>query len=816
MPFLYKSNGKTIEFLDFRQGNNQQWEPIECIHKPKEIVKMRGIDDPFAGLPVLKKGGLRDAQYEAVIELEKSFRSGQKRALIVLATGAGKTYTACLIAYRMLSYTPMRRILFLVDRNNLAKQAESACGTFRLTESRDALNNIFTVNRLKSADIPSDSNVVICTIQRLHSLLNGNQIADNDDDDQDLSTGEVAIPATPKLPHDFFDLIFIDECHRSIYGNWQRILAYFDTARLVGLTATPTDDAMAFFNKNCVVNYTLGQSIVDGVNVGCRIYAIKTRATLNGGVIKTGEKIKEKALYTHKVRTIKTKEDKTYTEKELNRSVINPAQIRLILSTYRDAVYTELFIDPQREPLFEFLPKTLIFALNEEHATNITNIAREVFHDVCPLADMNRYVQKITYMAGDSDELIRQFRNDKDFRIAVTCTLVATGTDIKPLEVVMFMRYVESEVLYVQMKGRGVRTIDDEQLRNVTPNAFSKDFFFLIDAVGVAEHGHTLPPGGGGGGEHEISLRELLERIAHGDLPDKYIIRLANVLSRLHNKADNSQREEFFRLAKDHMNEIAKRINDVCDKDYNRLKGSIPPFNDINAKNLERKALVAAVANHPKAREYILILTAGFVTTLMPGEDSLIHKGFTQEEAKSITEAFEKYCNDRRDDIEALRILYNNEGEPITYQMLKDLENKLKLENNRFSPQILWNSYAIVRENDVRRQTKREETEALTNIIQLVKFAFHKTERLECVLPSARKMFNLWHGRKQMDVSTKQIEILSKVVEYIAANGACDVRELRQNDATYAAQLINAFGKREKADEALLSVYNFVVLRKTA
>ena len=227
-----------------------------AIPTPHELVKKLGIEDTFAGLPTLKKKGLRDCQYEAVTELEKSFRAGQNRALMVLATGAGKTYTACLAAYRMLSYTPMRRVLFLVDRNNLGKQAEGEFGTFRLTENGDAFNTIFTVNRLRSSSIPSDSNVVISTIQRLFSFLKGETIEDNDNDDENEPAEEVTLPPNPNLPHDYFDMIIIDECHRSIYGNWRKVLEYFDTARLVGLTATPIEETKKFFNYNIIVNYT--------------------------------------------------------------------------------------------------------------------------------------------------------------------------------------------------------------------------------------------------------------------------------------------------------------------------------------------------------------------------------------------------------------------------------------------------------------------------------------------------------------------------------------------------------------------------------
>jgi len=804
LPFIFTSNGKELYFCDFRK-QEQSFKQIMTIPTPYDLVKQLGISDYFAGLPTLQKKGLRDCQYEAVTELEKSFRIGQNRALMVLATGAGKTYTACLAAYRLLSYTPMRRILFLVDRNNLGKQAEGEFGTFRLTENGEAFNTIFTVNRLRSSSIPSDSNVIISTIQRLFSFLKGDTINDDDEDEGNEPAEEIILPPNPNLPHDYFDLIIIDECHRSIYGNWRKVLEYFDTARLVGLTATPVPETMAFFNNNRIVNYTLEKSIVDGVNVDCRVYRIRTQVTENGGAILKGEKVKEETRYTGDIKTIFNKETKTYTSKELNRSVINPAQIKLVLSTYRDVVYTELFNDPQREANFDYLPKTLIFALNETHAINIVQIAKEVFGRTD-----NRFVQKITYSSGDSNELIRQFRNDKDFRIAVTCTLVATGTDIKPLEVVMFMRDVESLPLYIQMKGRGVRTIGDEQLRNVTPNAFSKDCFYLVDAVGVTEHEKIIPTTADEPTTKTITLKELLERISHGYLPDDYLQRLAATLSRIYNKADNLQRNEFVCLAHDDMKELASRIYDALDNN------SLPPFININEPNNERKGLVAPLANHADARRYLLILAAGFVNTLMPGEDTLISKGFSIEEAQNTTEAFEEFCREHTDEIEALRIIYNNEGEPITYAMLKDLENKLKMANNHFTSKQLWNSYAILNPNSVRRSVTKEESDALTNIIQLVRYAFRQIERLDSVVATSKQYFNLWLGQNQREITDKQRDVISRIVDYIASNGACTVKDIREDDATHAAQMIRAFGNMQKANDALHSLYTFVVLRKAA
>ena len=810
LPLVYTSNGHVVLFRDHRDPDGG-FIPMKRMHTPKEICQILGIEDAFAGLPTLKKKGLRDCQFEAITALEKSFKAGQNRAYMVLATGAGKTYTACMASYRFLSYTPMRRVLFLVDRNNLGKQAEDEFGKFRLTENGDAFNTIFSVERLKTKTIPQGTNVVISTIQRLFSLLKGEDIVETDDDehyDGDDTPGPViALPENPTLPRDFFDLIIVDECHRSIYGSWRSVLEYFSSARMIGLTATPAPETKAFFNYNRVIDYNLDRSIADGVNVDYRVYRIKTRATTDGGAIRDGEEVKQITRYNGTVKDVKNSGEKTYTGNELNRSIVNPSQIKLVLETYRDAVYTEMFNDPQREPNFDYLPKTLIFALNDAHASNIVQIAKEVFGR--PESD-KQFVQKITYSAGNSNELIRHFRNNKEFRIAVTVTLVATGTDVKPVEVVMFMRDVESEALYTQMKGRGVRTIGDEQLRIVTPNAYSKDLFFLVDAVGVTEHEMTPTRPATDPKPAIISLKELLERITHGYVDDEYLRMIAGRLSRIYAKSNDEQRREFERLAGIGMKDLASRIYDALGG------GQLPPFADVNEPNHERRGLVAPLAIHPDARKHLLILNAGFVNILQPGEDELISKGFSIEEATTTTAAFEKYVAEHKDEIEALRIIFNNRGEPITYPMLKELDRQLRLFNAKFNPALLWNTYAVVRPADVVKFTTKDEKEALTNIIQLVRFAFKHIPKLVSLKGDAAKYFNLWCGQGWRGMTEKQNNLLGQIVNYIVSNGACTVEDIKEEDKTQAGQLVMAFGGIDAANVALASLSQFMIYRKTA
>jgi type I restriction enzyme R subunit len=801
LPLIYLSNGKELLFRDIR-NTESEYQSIHQMHTPREMAKIAGIEDEFAGLPCLSPKGLRNCQYEAVTQLENSFRQGEKRALMVLATGAGKTFTACMTSYRLLSYTPTKRILFLVDRNNLGKQAEGEFGTFRLTETGDPFNTIFVVERLKSPHIPPESNVVISTIQRIFAVLTGQELPDDEEFEDYMNIldneNSIELGNNIKLPPDFFDTIIVDECHRSIYGCWQKVLTYFDKAKIIGLTATPVPETLAFFNNNLVVNYNLEKSIADGINVDYRVYRIKTKASDEGGIIRKGENYEEKTRYTDTNISVVAEAEVAYGNRELDRSVINPAQIRLVLENFRDAVYTELF--PEREPDLQFIPKTLIFAKNDNHASRIVEIVQEVFPDQSP-----DFVQKITYSAGDSAKLIRNFRNDKSFRIAVTVNLVATGTDIKPLEILVFMRDVASAPLYTQMKGRGVRIIGDEQLRTVTPNAVSKDLFYLIDVVGITENEKFVPKPGEDTLPANPTLEQLLEKIAYGYLPDDYLRLLASRLSRINAKSEEKHRIEFANFTGTTMHNLAMSIFNAFESEKN-----LPEFTGSNEPNTERKALVALLANNLEARKYLLVLNAGFIKILIPGEDELIYTGFSKEEAASTTQAFEEYVRAHKDEIEALRIIYNNQDKAITYLMLADLKQKLLSADPRFKQAQLWNFYSIVNKSKV-TQLEKNEREILTNLIQLVRYAFGFIADLRSLPSLAAQRFELWCGQNQRPLTENQKEIMKQIVGYIVANGAYTNEDLREENMQVFAQLVKNFGSASVVDEVLGSLSGWML-----
>lgn len=693
IPLVYVANGNKIYFKNMLQPDGKYAELAE-MHSPKKMLRLIGRDSEFGALPRLDGRGLRGCQYRAETEFEKSLKSGNRKCLAVLATGSGKTYLACLASYRLLNYTPAKRILFLVDRNNLARQTESEFCAFARTEGQQEMSSLYDIKRLKhDKDIQAD--VVIATIQKLYAVLTGCPLsgeADEDAEDERIAadedaedSGAIRLGDDLRLPPDHFQLIVVDECHRSIYGKWRAVLDYFSGARVLGLTATPTPEAYSFFDNNVIEKYTYDDSVVDGVNVPARVYRIKTEVTEHGGALREGTTVAETSRETGEEDLFMIDDRVDYDPGSLDRSVVNPDQIRKVLEAYRDAVYDELY--PDREKNWAFVPKTLVFAKDDNHATQIVEIAKEVFgktfeNGVVP----ERFVQKITYTAEDSNGLIRDLRTEKDFRIAVTVTLVATGTDVKPLEVVLFMKDVRSDVLYTQMKGRGCRVIDDDKLREVTPNATTKDCYYIVDAVGVTEHEKFVPkPGGRGPRAGVRSLEELLERLAHNEVSDENLWLLRDYCSTINRRYEDNplfgrHLDSFIAAFGFAPKEIAFGIQEAFDR------RSLPPFVGPSEPNTERMALIAALIGSVPARRKLLEMQRGYVVRTEDDPDKLIYAGFSKESARTFIENFERCLNENRDAIEALRILYNSEDVAITHGMLVDLRDRLLAETGSTVP----------------------------------------------------------------------------------------------------------------------------------
>lgn len=568
LPFVYESTGEVTRFTDFRDPKPRA-RNVFSFHKPETFrawqKQEESLRSSFKNLPLLQTEGLRDCQINAITKLENSFREIKPKALIQMATGSGKTFTAITSIYRLLKHTNAKRILFLVDTKNLGEQAEQEFMNFLPNDSNQKFTELYGVHRLKSSFIPTDNFVYISTIQRLYSILKGTELEESAEEENpnEIKYQPKEIPPieySAKLPIEFFDFVVIDECHRSIYNLWKQVLEYFDAFQ-IGLTATPDNRTFGYFNQNIVSEYSHEDAVTDGVNVGFNTFIIDTKVTQQGGTIWKGEYIEHREKLSRKKRWELQDEDEAYANTQLNRDVVNPNQIRLIISEFKKHL-PEMFPDRYNDKGEFETPKTLIFALTDSHADDIIQIVREEF------GEGNNFCKKITYKANeDPKSVLAQFRNDYNPRIAVTVDMIATGTDVKCLEVLLFMRDVRSRNYFEQMKGRGTRVIDFDDLKKRSPSAkFAKDHFVIVDAVGVSKSLKTdSRPLEKRPGE---PLKDLLAAIAVGARDEELFSSIANRLTRLEKQITEKEKQQFTEKAQGKtINQVVKELLNAFNPD---------------------------------------------------------------------------------------------------------------------------------------------------------------------------------------------------------------------------------------------------------
>ena len=548
-PFVYESTGTVTRFTDYRdpkpRGRN-----VFSFHKPSTIEgwikKGISLRERLLSLPNLDTTGLRPAQIVAIENLENSFKRNRPKALIQMATGAGKTFTAATFIYRLLKHVDAKRILFLVDTKNLGEQAEQEFMTFQPNDDNRKFTELYNVQRLTSSYIASDSQVCISTIQRLYSILKGEELdegaeIENPEENtwlknQMIKKQAVPVEYTEKVPIEQFDFIVIDECHRSIYNLWKQVLDYFD-AFLIGLTATPDKRTFGFFNENVVSQYTYEESVTDGVNVPYDVYTIETEISQKGETIKAGWFIDRRDKLTRQKRWQQEDEDTEYKKNDLDKKVVNPSQIRNIIKEFKNALRTQIYPNRFDKNGDYEVPKTLVFAKTDSHADDIIKIIREEFDEG------NDFCKKVTYKIDeDPKSVLNRFRNSYYPRIAVTVDMIATGTDVKPLEVLLFMRDVKSVNYFEQMKGRGTRTINNDSLQMVSRTAKSKTHFVIVDAIGATKSKKTdsrpleRKP--------TIPMKDLLGAVTMGVADEDLFLSLSNRLIRLEKQITEKEKDK--------------------------------------------------------------------------------------------------------------------------------------------------------------------------------------------------------------------------------------------------------------------------------
>lgn len=532
--FAYESTDKLIRFTDY-DDEKYRSRKVFSFFRPETLRYLLAQPDTVRNnlkrLPPLDDAGFRKCQINALNGLDESFAENHPKALIQMATGSGKTFTAITASYRLLKYGKMQRILFLVDTKSLGEQAEREFLAYTPNDDPRTFSQLYGVRRLKSSYIPSDIQICICTIQRMYSILKGEELDESAEETHfaELKTADSQpkkdVVYNAKYPPEFFDCIIVDECHRSIYNVWSQVLSYFD-AFIIGLTATPDKRTFGYFNQNIVSEYPREQAIIDGVNVGEDIFLIETQITKNGAHLMK-QLIEKRNRLSREQRWEQLDEDVDYKAPQLDRDIVNPSQIRTVIKTFREYLFTTLF--PRRKEV----PKTLVFAKTDSHADDIIQIVRDEF------GEGNEFCKKITYNAQNPESVLSAFRNDYYPRIAVTVDMIATGTDVKPIECLIFMRDVRSKNYYEQMIGRGTRTLSKDDLQKVSPSATdNKDHFVVIDAVGATSskksETRTLER------KPSVSMRELMLNVALGSKDEDTLTSLANRVVRLNSQMTNN------------------------------------------------------------------------------------------------------------------------------------------------------------------------------------------------------------------------------------------------------------------------------------
>ena len=783
--FAYEATGKLTRFTDYTDQKYRS-RTVFAFHRPEELRRLLRQQDTMRNrmkhFPAFDTTGFRNCQITAIENLEKSFAANRPKALIQMATGAGKTFTAITAVYRLLKFTGVNRVLFLVDTKGLGEQAEREFLAYRPNDDNRSFFELYGVRRLKSSFIPSDAHVCISTIQRMYSILRGEEMddaAEQESLNENLSVDRQSpkeVVYNAKYPPEFFDVIIIDECHRSIYNVWKQVLEYFDAFQ-IGLTATPDKRTLAYFDQNIVSEYSREQAIIDGVNVGEDIFLIETQVGKQGGTI-----LKQQVEYRNRMsrekRWAQLDEDVDYCPSQLDRDIVNPSQIRTVIRAFRDNLYTTLF--PRRREV----PKTLIFAKSDSHADDIIQIVREEF------GEGNDFCKKITYTAQNPEEALSEFRNGYNPRIAVTVDMIATGTDVKPIECLVFMRDVRSRNYFEQMKGRGTRTLGKDDLQKVSPSATeNKDHFVIVDAVGVTKskksETRTLER------KPSVSLKELMMNVALGARDEDTLTSLASRIIRLNSQMTASERKAFTETVGMPAGNLAEKLLNAFDEDV-----------------LTRKAQAEFVCETPGPEQYAQVQKAEISEAVKPFHDpnvrdfvenvrrsheqiidnvnidSVVLAGFDaqqEENAQRVIQSFRAFIEANKDEILALRIIYSQmyRDRPMVISGLKALYEKLKAQG--ITIDRLWDCYAIAKPDRVRG---RSTIHQLADLIAMIRFEMGCGDNLQPFAETVNYNFKQWIFRRNagaVHFTEEQMEWLRLVKDHIAVSLSIEPEDLELN-----------------------------------
>ncbi len=784
LPFAYESTGTETQFTNSLEPDARS-RLVFSFHRPEELLRLVSLPvqvrQGLRELPPLKIEGLRKVQVDAIQNLEKSLAENRPRALVQMATGVGKTFTAVTLIYRLIKFAGAKRILFLVDRNNLGRQAFNEFKQYVSPHSGYKFTDEFNVQHLQSNTIDGVSRVCITTVQRMYSMLKGEP--EFEEENEDVSLFETESPLVKEalpvvynehIPLETFDLIIIDECHRSIYNLWRQVLEYYD-AFLVGLTATPTKQTIGFFRNNLVMEYGHEQAVADGVNVGYDVYRIRTKIGEQGSTLKAeaGKFVPHRDRRTKAKRLAELEDDLTYTAKDLDRDVVSEDQIRLVIRTFRDKLSTEIF--PGRTEV----PKTLVFAKDDSHADDITRIIREEF------GKGNDFCQKITYKTTGKkpEDLLAEFRNSFNPRIAVSVDMIATGTDVKPLECLLFMRNVKSAGYFEQMKGRGVRVVDSDTLQGVTPDNRHKTHFVIVDAVGVCEQDktHSKPLDR----KPTVSTEKLMKMVGTGMAHPDIVSTLAARLVRLDQQVSEDQQEEIAEAAGgETLKSMTASLLSSIDPDnvaeratekFGLSEGQEPSEEQTSQAEQELMGEALKPFHDPKLRELVLNIKKSLEQVIdEQSQDELLKAGFDAEaleKAKSLVTNFRQFIEDNKEELEALKLLYSQPHRSgLRFKHVKELEAALKRPPLAAPLPRLWQAYEAIEPDKVKGHGGNK----LVDVIALVRHALEPDKLLEPFPATVEERYQAWLAEQDGEFTMEQQKWLNAIKDHIASSLSID------------------------------------------
>lgn len=659
VPFLFASNGRAyleqlrtksgIWFLDARKASNQSY-PIRNWFSPSDLEEKlsQDIDKANENLTTYNESfmedptglNLRDYQIKAIDKATEAIVSGKRTALLAMATGTGKTRTVLGLIYKMLESKRFKRILFLVDRVSLGEQAMD---TFKDVKLKDlmTLDEIYEIKDIDDNEINLETKVSVSTVQGL--------------------LRRTVLSETPDLMPGAFDLIIVDEAHRGyildremteeeiLYGNqddylskYKQVIEYFDAVK-VALTATPALHTTEIFGEP-IFTYTYREAVIDGWLVDHDPpYIINTDFIENKARFKKGETLAKFDPNTNELINGPALQDEMdFDVSEFNRKIVLPDHTRKVLEEISS------YLNPESKE------KTLIFAVNDNHADRIVDTLRDIYK---PYGISNEAIMKITGKTAGGDkkkilQVIKQFKNNQYPNIAVTVDLLTTGVDVPPICNLVFMRKINSRILFEQMLGRATRPCPE----------IGKTHFNIFDAVRVYEDLDSTS------GMKSVSvsktMSELLEDLFRDSGENKQQVK-DRILARLQRKSNNLTSEQKY--------DVSERLDGIDLKTYvHKLKSCTQDAFIENCKR-DKDFLLWVDSLKGKKKGYFY----------SEKEDTLkeITRGYgNTEKPEDYLDAFTKYVNENKDKIEAIRIACTKPSD-MTRAQLKELKLALDKEN---------------------------------------------------------------------------------------------------------------------------------------